>query len=217
MGTLEIYYFSLFTFTCFCFWLGNSNSQGLKSLKWLLLITLVVETIGFYYLKFRGEVAHWIFAIFHPIEFFLIAQYYSNTFANRLNIKIANIFKKVIPFLILGIGIASLKVNFPLWFNFLTSSIFLIALSALYFKDLLVEKIENELFDNPDFFISIGVLTFHSGSFLVMGLVNYIYLEDKELARSVFSINHILNIIYYGLITYAFYIQWKSTKSLLSS
>ncbi|SOE19668.1 hypothetical protein SAMN06298216_0172 [Spirosomataceae bacterium TFI 002] len=186
-------------------------------LKWLMLITLIVETIGFYYLKVRGEVAHMIFAIFHPIEFYLIALYYSKTFVNKTNIKIANIFKSVIPLLIFGIGFASLKVNFPLWFNFLTSSIFLIALSALYFNELLVEKIEYDLLDNPDFFISIGVLTFHSGSFLVMGLVNYIYLKDKELAGKVFSINHILNIIYYGLITYAFYIQWKSTKSSLSS
>lgn len=217
METVLIYYYLLIVFFVISIAIGHSNSIRFKYLKYLLIVTVIIESIGLYYLKILKDVAHWAFTIYHPIEFYLLATYFSYSFHNSKNKKVAIRLKYTIPLLIFTIGLASLKINFPLWFNFLTSSIFIIFLSLSYLKELLFERINSSLTDNPDFFICIGILTFHSASFLVMGLVNYVYQSNPDLARQVYSINHILNITYYGLITYAFYIQWKLTKSSLSS
>ncbi|WP_341226185.1 hypothetical protein [uncultured Arcticibacterium sp.] len=103
------------------------------------------------------------------------------------------------------------------YYKFVLVAVFLIGWAVLYFYELLNSENVFNLLDVPHFWIVTGIALFHTGTFMVMGLVNYTYSIDPEMATNIYSINHILNIIYYSLIAYGFYIQWKSTKSSLSS
>ncbi len=119
--------------------------------------------------------------------------------------------------MLLILYIVSQKYDLSKLYDFLLTTSAISICSIFYFNQLLTKQVELDVSTNPNFFIVGGILMFHSCSFLVMGLVNYIYKQDPILAKQVYSINHILNIIYYSLIAYGFYIQWKSTKSSLSS
>jgi hypothetical protein len=116
-------------------------------------------------------------------------------------------------------SLAYTPVNYdlPKLYDFILTTCVTSTFPILYFYQLLTRQIELDISSNPNFYIVTGILLFHACSFLVMGLVNYVYVLNPVLAKQVYSINHILNIIYYSLIAYGFYIQWKSTKSSLSS
>ncbi len=183
----------------------------------LLFITVIVESIGYFYLKLYNKAAVIPYLLFQPLEYICIVLYFNKIIFSK---RVKKIIRSTIPFtsiIYFAIYFISYQYNLSKYSGFLFISVTVSAICLLYFYQLLNREIDKKLQSNPHFFIATGILLFHTCSFMVMGLVNYIYTRNQELARRVFSINHILNIIYYSLITYAFYIQWKSTKSSSSS
>jgi general stress protein CsbA len=151
------------------------------------------------------------------LEYFLISSYFKEIIKGvSLKRKITNS-KYVISFLLVVLNYVSWKFDYNQYLTFLLLAISIDVLSMIYLYQLITLDLDISLNQNPNFFIVCGFLVFYISSFFVMGLVNYIYKQNPVLARQVFSINHILNIIFYSLIAYGFYIQWKSTKSSLSS
>lgn len=84
-------------------------------------------------------------------------------------------------------------------------------LSLVYFKQLLDSDVN--VVKNPNFWIVTGILFFNAGFFFLSGFVSYLSQKDLELARKLFSINHLLNIIYYSLVAYGFICQRRLAKS----
>lgn len=87
-----------------------------------------------------------------------------------------------------------------------------ILLSLIYFIQI-VQQNEPDLF-KPEFWVCTGLLFFYAGGFLLTGLIDYLVQTDKTLARQVFTLNHLLNIVLYSMIGYAFFAAWKNQKLL---
>ena len=104
---------------------------------------------------------------------------------------------------------ASQQLNFRLLlFSFAVLTIYAI----LFFKQVL--NLDENIYPNPYFWIVTGILFFYGGYFFLSGFINYISSKDPIFARKLFSINHLLNIIYYSLVTYGFICQQRSMKLL---
>ncbi|WP_131458335.1 hypothetical protein [Jiulongibacter sediminis] len=184
---------------------------------YLILITSVVETIGLFSLKLYDKPASVIYDFFQPIELILIGLYFLGKYQEQVN--------KVLSKVLVGIGILFLIAyhiirefyELKAYYDFLIVAFIVSILSILFLIEVLRYHLDKELLKYEVFWISTGILVFHAGSFVLMGTVVYVYLLNPKLASQLYSINHLLNIIYYSLITYAFYIQWKSTKSSSSS
>lgn len=91
-------------------------------------------------------------------------------------------------------------------------NVFFFVLYAIVYLSQLLRSDENVL-ANPHFWVVTGILFFHAGFFFLSGFVNYISQKDLELARKLYSINHIINIFYYSLITYGFVCQRRLARS----
>ena len=98
---------------------------------------------------------------------------------------------------------------------YLIIGVYHIFLCLLYFIQI-IQQNEPDLF-KPTFWVCTGLLFFYGGGFLLTGLIDLLVQTDRTLARQVFTLNHLLNIVLYSMIGYAFFAAWKNEKSLLSS
>lgn len=175
-------------------------------------ISFVVEILGFYslYLSPEKKVNTILYSIYAPISL-LILSFFFYIIIDNVQIK------KVILCLGLLFGLIQvlyIYINLNIGYNFrvfMGAIIILSAYSIIFFRQLL--NAEASFFENPNFWIVTGILFFYTGYFFLSGFINYISTKDPILARKLFTINHLLNIIYYSLITYGFICQRKLAKS----
>jgi hypothetical protein len=206
--------YQLFVYGCFYLIIFHYRGLPIRYLSIKLLICLVVfsETIGAFYLIKFNRVVEWIYPISNILGFALISFFYI-----KVSFRKSSTFQNI---LIVGAGALLVFSNISeltFFKPFQVYAFFVLIICVSYLLQIVKYKPELKLLSFPEFFIFLGMSIFFSGSFMVMGLVNYIYQRNPALARDIFSINHFLNIIHYGLITYGLYLAWKSTKSSLSS
>lgn len=210
-----VYYISLSFYMLWALYCYHKlNSRTVELIAILIVVSWVAESIGFYYLKSYNRVNHLPFVIYHFIEYYLIARYFSIIFKNILLKKIA--YRSIILVFVFFTLYEFLHITFsylPTIVESLLISFLTVIACVLYFRQLLNVDIELSITHNPYFWICTGMLIFHAGGFILMGFINGLYNYDRELARRLFVINHILNIFHYGLLSYGLYLQWKQKKS----
>jgi hypothetical protein len=215
MISLFIYLFFLVT----CFLVGvyyyKELTTSLRHLFWLVVITLFVEAIGTYNLIALKKVAGWVFHIYQPFEYYLVSAYFLQIIRFP---KIRKIILISIPLVILANVLNFLFIQGP---NELSTYTFLLAAflfciwSCFYFVQLLRNEaqIDQTLEHNPHFWVCTGILFFYTGTYFQMGFSNIIFKHNVGLAQKLYYINHLLNCILYGMITYGFLCQSKYQKS----
>lgn len=186
--------------------------NGLYQVLYLLITTAIVETVGLTYMKALGQTPHWPFALYHPIQYFFIAKYFSIILKKQTLQKLVT--NSIVPAFILLAIYEYLHRTFSLsvYYESLFISFLAIIGCILYLRQLLNADIEQDIVRNPYFWVCTGMLLFHAGSFLLMGFLSSIYDTNKDLAKQIFVINPVLNIFYYGLFSFAFYLRWKQTR-----
>lgn len=190
-------------------------SRAISWVYFYILVTFFVEWIAFYSLHIseKRQVSVELYSLYIPFSFLIISVYFSRL----LKSKNAQVFLKISVPLVLSFYILNdvtdidlLILNYKTYMvTFAITTIYCI----LYFLEILKEDFD--LLRNANFWIVTGMLFFYSGFFFLSGFINFIAGQDKILARKLFSINHILNIIYYSLITYGFICQRRLAKSSL--
>lgn len=190
-------------------------SRTIFWVNFYITVTFFVEWIAFYSLNIsdKRQVSVELYNLYIPFSFFIISGYFSSL----LKSNISQIFLGIsVPIVLLfyilkDVGdISFLMLNYKTYMvTFAITTIYCI----LYFIEILKEDFD--LLPNANFWIVTGMLFFYSGFFFLSGFINFLAGQDKVLARKLFSINHILNIIYYSLITYGFICQRRLAKSSL--
>jgi hypothetical protein len=185
-----------------------------KYIFWLVCVTWLVEIVGLYYLKVLEKDGDWLYDIYVPIYYCIAACYFHSIITNT---SLRSAILTSIPILLLChlIGyILRNQINSWSTISFLLLSLLLSILSCLYLAQILLSAEEDHLSRNPNFWITTGFLFFYAGAFFQSGLHKYLENLDKNTADKLFmNINHMLNIILYGLFTYGFVCQIKYRKS----
>ena len=182
---------------------------------WLVIITLVlVESVGYYYLTFLHKVATWVFHIYQPIEYALLALYFYGIIRQP---QVRKVILITIPLVLvcnilnatIGQGIDKLST-----YTFLLSAFLFCTWAVIYLWQIIQSPNESFILQNPNFLICTGVLFFYGGSFFQMGLTNYLTQTNPPMAEFFYQlINHLLNVVMYGLFTYGFICQAKRQNS----
>ncbi|GAB3908630.1 hypothetical protein GCM10028803_44620 [Larkinella knui] len=189
-------------------------TENFRWLMWSLYVTCVVEGIGYYHLKMVKN-SNFIYHFYQPIEYMLVALFFLNTI-NSVSVK--KWIGRSIPGFLLVCVLNTLffqKLNSPNSTSFMVESALLILWSGIYFFELFKGNTEEKIWAIPEFWISTGVLFFYAGTFFLMGLLNYLYKVDMGLAKKLYVINHILNILLYSLYTVGFICKARQMKSSL--
>jgi hypothetical protein len=203
-----------------CFFIDIVNVRYLLRDRSLFFIFFFVfsafltETIGGTSLFVEKKVFSGIFNYFQIIECIVISSFFYSIILNSITKTLIIIFciLTVILNVIYIIKFSNSKINNDL---FLINCVFFSIMASVYLFQLIYMESEVNQLKNPRFWISTGVLFFYTGVFFLTGLINTVSKMDIILASKLFQINHILNIIYYSLITYGFICQRRLAKSSL--
>ena len=196
-----------------CFLTGLMYYKYLKmSIRIFLvyvIISFIVEWLGVYslYISQYKKINFEVYYLYTTLNFVIISTYFYQII-NRQRFKLIILW--IIPFTVL-VMIGLIYWKEILVHKLLLINVFFFVLYAILYFSQLLRSNENVL-ASPHFWIVTGILFFHAGFFFLSGFINYISSKDLELAKKLFSINHILNIIYYSLVTYGFICQRRLAR-----
>tara|TARA_R110002124_G_scaffold283339_1_gene459237 strand:- start:21 stop:656 length:636 start_codon:yes stop_codon:yes gene_type:complete len=175
----------------------------LKPIFWLLILSVITEAIGAYYLLMGERVVNnKIFHIYQPLEYIALALFFINVVENH---KFKQIIRISIPIVTLAHILNSVyfqNLNQPPSNGFLLTSFFVCIWSMLFYYSILTIETEKKIWRNSNFIMGTGILFFYAGAFFVMGLIQIVSQYDIALGKRLFNINHVLNILMYSLFTY---------------
>lgn len=199
----------------FCFLTGliyyKSFNLPIKIMYLYVSVSFVTEVLGFYslYISSEKKVNFVLYNIYAPVSFFILSLFFYRVIDNKNT-------KKNVILLVLLIGFVHIFFIFDSLSNKYNFKIFLLSITILSIYSILflrqILDSEASIYLNPHFWIVTGILFFYAGYFFLSGFINYISLKDPILARKLFTINHLLNIIYYSLVTYGFICQRRLAK-----
>lgn len=200
-----------------CFLIGTFLYRILnletKIIWFLVLATFGIEWTAFYYKYWSShyQLKPMLYLIFSFIEAILIGSFFYSIIENAIQKKFV-ILLSLVALIIYGLDLAKNQFTSFQNFKYYLLPIIIYVIFAIFFLKQLLESTKDIFFDS-NFWIVTGILFFYSGFFFLSGFINFIAEKDLLLTRKLYSINHILNIIYYSLITYGFICQRRLAKS----
>ncbi len=195
-----IVYHSLIIFSVVLSFMAVYN--GHKRYLCLLLVLVFTEMVEAYvYVAIlKGAKFSWLYHLFVPVEYVLLALYF------RLAIKIP-VVKKILVFSIPIFTVTSLLISWQLYHfkSFpgvnITTEGFLLFISCVILLFNLDVTNEESIRFNPDVWISIGILMFEGGTFFYNCVYTRLLVLDPKAALRLFGlINKPLNLCLYTLI-----------------
>lgn len=179
----------------------------------LLIITFLVEFISHYQLFMTKKVAGWLFALFLPTQYCLLAMYFQKIIKS---VKIKNWIIVSIPIVIGWSAYNSIFLQNLKMLNtyaILLACILYCVWSIFYFIQLLQTDNDENLSQSPHFWICTGTLFFYACSFFIISFIQLIYKGDRELAAKLWFLIRVFNIVLYGLYAYGLICQIKRQNS----
>jgi hypothetical protein len=162
-------------------------------IKLYAIVTLGVEIIGFFYLRVYQTPIAWLYNLYAIFEIWAWANFFLIIVNKNRNRRFWLLF-----------FIYTLLFNFFGNFNimklnnegFLLNNVIVASFIACYFYYIL----KNGLNISGFFWIMIGAMFYNIGGFLLTGMVQFVSKIDINLAYKLYSLNHFLNIFFYGFI-----------------
>ncbi|MEN9599687.1 MAG: hypothetical protein RL596_2006 [Bacteroidota bacterium] len=191
------------------------RSSNLKYFLPFLLLTLIVELIGFWYIQ-KGLRNYMMYNVFTSIEFLFYAFLFYRHFRQKVFKKIALFF---IPLYILAVTINLSLIqgtNHFHTYTFLLGSFFIVVFCCLFFyESVLPEQLENKLTEQPFFWVCTGLLLFYLGSVIINALFEYLRSFDmQEEGKRIYGIiNQSLNVVLYSAFIFAFILCRNNSKT----
>jgi hypothetical protein len=187
--------------------------RNFRYLAWLIVVTSVVEALGTYRLMHKLN-SHAMFHAYQPVEYALLCGYYGPLFQPAV--------RRLLRWSVLAfVGFCVANV---VWFqplhtpnsnSFMLEAVLLVGWSVYSLSRLLQRDELPPLWRVAEFWVNTGILFFYSGAFFLMGLLNYLMINNIALASKLYVINHFLNVILYGL--YSVGILCRATQRTSSS
>ena len=190
-------YLVLLLITLFCY-LGSSGGKKfytkmVVALMILWLFTAVSAIILVRIFKVQNNLI--LFHISTPIEYVIIASMYHSLISNKLLKKIISLSLPgfILVSIFLSTFIQGVKENNS--YAIILESIILIFLSLFFLREILVLQPVVKIYKYPAFWITVGILAYFTGNFLIEGMLNFMVSQSLELARRTYLVGYIFKYI----------------------
>lgn len=180
-----------------------------KYIKLYSIITLIVEIIGYTYLHFNNKAFSFLYNIYSIVEILIWSLYffYLNQISKRYLIPLLSCY--FLTFFWLG-DFQFFKLNND---GITLNSVYISTFIFLYFFNIIKKNLNLD----GHFWILVGGLFYNFGGFILTGVIQIVAKIDNKLGSSLYSINSILNIIFYSLIFWGLKKLDKEFKNSLSN
>lgn len=181
-------------------------SRSSKIFLLLLLCTFVSENFAHYLIK-SGESNFYVYHIFSPIQYLLVALGYYFDTKNKYILT-------TIPFVLCLALILSLWIQALPLFNsyFLNTELFLFTIFAIYYmRNLLTIHSEIELKEYPLFWISCGLILFSVSNLFIFSTYNFFNNPDPIIKKTFYYVRLFTNYIYYSMFIVSFLVKQNTS------
>ena len=178
-------------------------------------VTFFIESIGFYFIFYSTGPRQYLYHLYVPVLYSLVAFIYSKAIGTAWKKKV--IAWSIPAFWLLAVyfSVFIQKVNVVNTYTTMIVSILIVMLSLSYYYELLQKEGAQSLVRDPLFWISTANLIFYAGVFLLMGSLNYLMKEMPVLSKKLMVINYFLNYILYSFYSIGFLCTTQNRKSWL--
>ncbi|WP_461102179.1 hypothetical protein [Spirosoma koreense] len=195
-----------------CFLIGLFFYQRIvnPAIRWLIIYSGVALLPDLYYLIAtdpEGLYMRIFYCIMFPLEYALYVNIFYPVYndSSRLSLllitSIAGILFYATLIVLTRIGERTAAQDI-----FWVTSIASLLLALLYFQRIIRSGQIVQLNQEPLFWIATGILFFYTGNLIATGFYHRLLVHSKTLARNLYYLNYLLNIIRYILYSIAFYV-----------
>lgn len=177
--------------------------SNLKLFSCLLGLTFLVELTASILLVLHIR-NFWLYNLFMLVEFSCYGYYYLQF------IKISLLQRVLKTFLVIFPTFWAVTIFFvfklTIWNSYVIvfGSFFTVLFSFMYYYQLITSPEIQPLRKLPEFWIATGMLTFYLGALPFYGMLNFLIHSHRTVAITLADVLEIMNIIMYGLFSYAF-------------
>lgn len=194
----------------------KTNPPYLKALPFFLLLTFAVELLG-EWLQGPGHNNVLLYNLFTVLEVTFYTWFFKSVIQGNKKVH-----QRILILLYLLPTLCLVNIFFiqgPKVFHtysYCIASLVMVVLSITYFYHLFHDEKRVNLFREPAFWISIGILFFFISSVSVLGVVNYVSTLPKNISYLLQKLLLITNAFFYLLFIIAFLCRINIRKSLSS-
>lgn len=212
----QYYFIALSMIAGFVTLVQKKLTEGLTLFPFFLLLTLVVEIVGWQLsekaLNNADLYNFFSVAAFTYYMYLLMEVVYSRK-AKKAILTVMAIYAVISLCNILFIQ----KINSFHTMTYSLGCLLIVVISMYYFYEILQAPRSIDLKKEPAFWIAAGLLFFYICTLPVLGVLNYLFSIPGAIARSLEQIIAILNVLLYSLFTIAFICRISFRKSMSSS
>lgn len=178
----------------------------------LIIFAITVQVAQDILRQNKIEGYDFVFHIYQPVEYSLLALFYYYTIHNKL-------VKKLILFsipLVLLFSVLYYSVGTGVFFggdflDFCVCAFFVCIWVTIFFFELLRSDENLNLNTYPAFWVNAANLLFYGGCLMVMGVYFYFLNSNPATAKQLLYVNHYLNLVLYSLYIIGFIqpVRWK--------
>jgi hypothetical protein len=185
--------------------IGKKHSKYIAVFFVIIACDLIIEICANYLLKplhLHNNTGFYNIAML--IEFLGYGYYYKLVIKNRIVGKIIGGYLIIFPLLWTYLVFSILSFN--TWNSYISviGSSALIIFSIIMYYQLFTSNNLIKLRNSFEFWIATALLVFYSCNFVYLGMLNYLSHKHPMLASQLLRLLQILNIAFYGIVTYSF-------------
>ncbi|MEP6674485.1 MAG: hypothetical protein ABJA78_05000 [Ferruginibacter sp.] len=191
----------------------KSLPANLSALKTLLVIVFFNETLAIIF-AYTFKQTSLLYALFGPVQVFLISFVYKKTFVSRKTIIATNLLMYACLIVMLVTAIinkAWMQVNSE---GNTLKSIYIVLLCLLLFTDWLRFPTTFNIMKEPMFWVNMGFFFFFAINVFFWIGYDFLAEENSAILKKLEPIQYFSNLFLYGNILYAFILQKKEVKRL---
>jgi hypothetical protein len=146
---------------------------------------LLTEIVG-HFLQSRGIRNHWLYNLFNPCFYILLAIIYRRVIENPSAKKVIGFFYVVFPLFILANSFFIQGIDSLQTLTIVIGGSFIIVLSCTYFWQLYQSESTETISRDPFFWFSFGFILYFGGTLPYLGMLNYLWKLSEEFTRFYF-------------------------------
>jgi len=196
VNLITLIYLSLVSLTLVTYWpkVRQYKPYGfVVAYLGLILLTSLLAFLLTKYFQIKNNL--FLFHLYSPLEYFILARLYANLCNNLTTRKWINgsIILYLLSAIVLSIFVQPINSNNSI--SVILESILMIVWSLVILREILLQKSGILLQRNPIFWIVVGVMFYFVGNMIIEGLLNFAIEQSLDLARRIYRMGYITKFV----------------------
>lgn len=184
-------------------WQFSKLSKALRLVGPLVGITSVVEAVAAYHMLTNQANNLYLFHLLTPIQYALFSLMIYQATEQVLLKKLIMLSIPAFVVISLGISVFVQKIDRYNSISLSLQNVVLTIWSVLFIHELVTRKRVFRIEAEPMLYVSVGLIVYSCGKFMIEGLMDYFIKKDIHIAKDLYTITELLSFLLYLVLAFA--------------